>query len=205
MLDIPFSMRQPVTASVMQFTSWSFGATANYLLPLLQRADAQKVVSMMLMMMAGSMVGPLRQLSAGEEVDLSAGNLFKEMWFNSGILGIYGDMIARLNGIFNLPFVPHKYKSKGVGDLLLGPAGGMAQLMVDIVNGGLSGEFTESDLRRTVRILPYLNAFYLRPVKKQWIEALHLKKIRGQITPPLILQQFQLILLLLMELIILLF
>ncbi|HYT01772.1 MAG TPA: hypothetical protein VEL70_02600 [Candidatus Acidoferrum sp.] len=182
MLDLPFSMRNPVIASMTQFMSWSFGATSNYLLPLLQRPDAEKVVSMLLMMSAASMVGPMRQLAAGQEVDMNPDTLFKEAFFNSGVLGIYGDVPARLLAAFDLPFAPHRYKKKSFSEMVLGPLGGLGQMGMDLVNSAISGQMTESDVKKLIRLIPFMNAFYLRKLTNQWVDTLSLPQKRGTVS-----------------------
>jgi len=183
LLDIPFAFRNPFVSSMMQFMSYGFSATNSFLIPTLQRPDANKVIAILGMGMVGSMVGPLRQLASGQEVNLDPAQLAVEAIANSGVLGIFADFVLKMNAAFDLPLLSEyrndRYRNKDALDLLGGPLGGILNSAQRIGNMFLSGQINESDMRRFKGLLPLANTWYLRYIGNKSVEAMELPKTKG--------------------------
>ena len=66
--------------------------------------------------------------------------------------------------------------------MVLGPLGGLGQMGMDLVNSAISGQMTESDVKKLIRLIPFMNAFYLRKLTNQWVDTLSLPQKRGTVS-----------------------
>jgi hypothetical protein len=183
MLDVPFAFKNQFLSSMTQFMSYSFAAQNSFLIPLLQRPDANKLIAIMGMTMMGATVGPLRQLAAGQEVDLKPKKLLWEGISNSGVLGVFADFANRLNAAFELPllddFKADRYRHKTALDLLGGPLGGILNNAQQVGNMFLSGQINESGLKKAKNLMPFANSWWLRYLGNKGIESLDLPETKA--------------------------
>ena len=184
MLDIPFALRNPVISMMTQFMSYAFASTSHYTIPLLQRPDAQKAYGLLAMMTIGSMVGPMRQMARGEEPEFNSQKLLTEAIFNSGALGIMGDVLTKANSILDIrllrPYQIDRFRKKTAAELITGPFVGQLQNAITGLTMFLNGEINEQDLKKTGRVVPFDGAFWLQGIQNNLIEGLGLPKNRAE-------------------------
>ena len=179
MLDVPLALRQPVLASMTQFMNWGFGASANFFIPMIQRPDMQKFHGMMMLMMAGALIDPLRQIIRGEEVDLDPGKLAAGAISNSGIIGAPYDFLSKVNAALDIPglsdYKADKYRNKDPFDILIGPSAGSVNTVFKLGNMAISGKFNEADLKRvTYGLIPGASNVFVRQPIDALIESFEL-------------------------------
>lgn len=187
MLDTPFAFRNPFIGAMTQFMSYGFAATNSFLIPILQRPDADKLIGMLGMMAFGAPVGLLRKISAGQEIeeeDLKPESILREAVVNSGVLGHFADIFEKTNAVLDVPFLnklkADRYRNKGVPELLAGPLGGILNAAVDTASMFLNGNFNEAQARRSIRtLMPGASALWLRGLINNRIEAMDLPKTKG--------------------------
>lgn len=183
-MDIPFALRMPVIDCITQYMSWGFGATNNLFIPLLQRADADKIVGIFAMMSIGAMIGPLRDLANGREVDTSPEKLFNGAVFDGGPFGWQADVFSKLNSVMRLPYLQHMQKStqrlKTPWQVLGGPLGGTMETAQRMLNMFLTGEINQNDFGRSVRLLPFADNVLLRRPIAEGIKATNLPETAAE-------------------------
>ena len=183
MLDIPFVMRDPTIGMLTQFMSYSFAASNTYTIPLLQKPDAQRVFGSLMMMAMGAAVGPLRQLSRGEEIDWDENHLMAEALWNSGIGGMPTDLARKADAILALPAFEKlrgdRFRRKTPQELITGPTGGIANNMASFLSAALSGQMNEVDMRKGIHLFPYTGAWWAQRPLNMLVDSLHLPKNRA--------------------------
>jgi len=153
----PLSLQNPVPSLLGQFLSYVFEASNKFTIPALTSPDSTKFIGALSMMAISSMVGPLRQLSRGEEPDLDTGTLINEALTNSALLGWHYELGMKANAYLDLPFLrplqPDRFKRKSGGALSLGPASGLLDMAYSFTSAVANNEMNESDARKGMRLL----------------------------------------------------
>jgi hypothetical protein len=184
-LDTPFLMRDPLVSTMMQFTSFMFTATNNFLIPAVSRLDLQKVQGITAMIALSSMVGPLREMSRGEEPNMDMENLLREGVLNSGVMGIQLDALARVNAYIDAPplrfLQPDRYKRKATGAFQMGPSSSLIEMGASIISAVANDEWNQSDAKKATRLLvPFSGTWFLRKSINDILEGTDLPKTRGK-------------------------
>jgi hypothetical protein len=166
--DVPYWAKQPALSAFMQFTSWGFGATNNYLIPTMQRPDRIKFQWAALSTMAGMTVGPLRDLLERKEIDWDWKKLLWNGVENAGLVPWYVREFSKANTVLQLPFVPkfiqnNRYKGKSLTEVAFGPTGSLLDTSADLIRKGVNGELTAKDWTRGWKLLPWVKVVYGRP------------------------------------------
>ena len=178
--DSPFWFKHPALSLTTQFLSWSMGVTNNITIPMMQRLDQEKLTWMVFAMGLGSLTGPMRQLANGQEIIWDKRTLLTEGIMQSGILGWHADQIIKLNSVLDIeafrPFQSDRFRRKSLADLALGPVGNILDNAGKISSMFLNGELNKQDFRKTIRLAPYANCFYLRQLLNDWVESTSLPK-----------------------------
>jgi len=140
--DLPHIMMHPAMSLVMQFKSWPILATQNYMLPMLQKADAKTLSTFAMMSGVGVMVTLAKESMAGRDisnvdpiaalysgVDTAIGGIFSE------VLNPVAGHIMKMNGVE--PLGGSKFYDKRTAlEGFMGPAAGMLN---DVFRGGYYG------------------------------------------------------------------
>lgn len=179
--DVPYWAKQPVVSAFMQFTSWGFGATNNYLIPTMQRPDKIKFQWAALSTMAGMTVGPLRDMLERKEIDWEWKKLLWNGVENAGLVPWYVREFSKFNTVLQLPFVPkfiqnNRYKAKSLTEVGFGPSGALADTAADLIRKKANGELTAKDFARGWKLLPWVKAIYARPFWNSPEEQRRIKK-----------------------------
>jgi hypothetical protein len=183
-LDMPFAFKDNIIMSLAtQFLSFPFSATLNFTIPTLTKPDAQKFIGMLTTMAAASMVGPLRQLAKGEEVNLDPEALAAGAFTDSGFFGWHFDALQRLNSAFDLPFMRpfqnDRFRKKDFWSLLGGPSTGILADVGNTLSAIVNGDLTQRDAGKILRYtLPFTGSWYLRQPVDAMIESWGLPESR---------------------------
>lgn len=178
--DVPFAFHDPVVGALTMFWSYGFASTNARLIPLLQRPDAQMIMGEILGMSLAAWVNPLREAVSGREPDTSPKALLASAITNGAPGGVFMDLFNRVNASFDMPFLKEfrtdRYQGKGMGTLFGGALGSLGDNIATAVNMFLSGQISESALRRTLKAVPYASSWWLREQVNAMIEAQGLPK-----------------------------
>lgn len=185
----PLWSNDPIAGTLFMFHGWAYGATARYLIPMLQRPDAQYLTGMMMMTMLAVWQEPLRRLANGkpafeDEDELS--DLALKGLMNNGVLGVLPEAIEGLNLAMNNQLLPklqgERYKNRGQGaDIVLGGATlGYVNDARRLISMAISGQINQNDLKRSARLLPFVGSLYTRGLLNKWIESLNLPETRAE-------------------------
>lgn len=170
-----------LSSSLLIYMGWMFNATANYTLPLLQRFDVNKIMGAAAMISAGMLVDPLRKISKGQDIDQEPFDIFKKGFLNSGVGGMIVDVFNKANAIGDI--IPElqvdRYQGKG-WQLAAGMPGTLIDTTLSFAGMAAQGEWNKSDLRKLKRVIPLLEAFYLRKATNDWIDSLNIPETRKE-------------------------
>lgn len=185
-LDAPFFMDNPLGRIIMAFKGWTFASLNRYLIPTLQRADADKLMGMSLMLAAGSLVSPVRRIAAGKDPypeDSTPGQIAWAAFQDSGIfsfpLNVIEDMNLLTGGNLLGNLKNDRYRDRTMAGLL-GPAAGQANDIYSILGMMWSGEVNQSDVNKMVRLIPFANMTETRGLSNKLVESLELPRTRAE-------------------------
>jgi hypothetical protein len=170
--------------TVLKYKDYLVAAQNKLLLPIAGKVSAREldvVLTTGMMLSMGTMSYFLTSLAkdpTGESIDLSAGKLFQESLDRSSVLGIFMESINLFAKTGWLPFgETTRWQSRGLFGSVLGPTAGVVDDL--LVTGGRimqsiygNREFSESDIKSIMRLLPYQNLFYLRYLNNQLAKSL---------------------------------
>jgi len=185
----PLWSNDPIAGTLFMFHGWAYGATARYLIPLLQRPDAQYFTGIMMMTMLSIWQDPLRRLANGKPAFEDENNLSDvalKGLMDNGVLGVLPEAIEGLNLALNNQLLPklqgERYKNRGQGaDIVLGGATlGYVNDARRLISMAISGQINQNDLKRGARLIPFSGSLYTRRVLNKWIESLNLPETRAE-------------------------
>jgi len=152
----PLMLQNPVASMIGQFTSYIFEASNKFTIPLMTTPDSTKFTGVIGMMAISSMIGPLRQLSRGEDPDMDIKTLMNEAITNSALLGWHFDLGMKANAYLDLPALrflqPDRFKRKSSGALSLGPASSLLDSLFNFTSALANGEMNEQDTKKGMRL-----------------------------------------------------
>ncbi len=156
----------------LTYMGFMFNATSNYLLPLLQRFDPNKVIGAAAMVSVSMLTDPLRLISQGKDPNLDPEHLLWQGFLNSGVGGLPVDFFNRANAAFNIfpDLVSNRFQGKGF-ELAAGMVGSTFDLGINIGNMAINGP-NKAGLKKLKRATPLLELFYLRSSINDFIEGL---------------------------------
>lgn len=168
-----------ISNAILPFMGWVFNAQANYMIPLLQRYDPNKVMGFVAMTAMASLSQPLREIAMGKEPNLDPEHLLKMGLLGGGFLGVAGDVFNRVNtsGKIFPSLMVDRYERKGFD--LLSPITGLAHTAAKTVGMTLNNEFNKKDLENAIFALPLTKAIEFRYIIKQLIDSLDIPENRA--------------------------
>lgn len=180
MMDAPFFTDDPLMGTVVFLKGWASAAVTRYVVPLMQRPDAEHLTGLMVMMAAGSLVSPLRRISRGDEPFDEESNMFWDTLVDSGITSPMMDIIQNANIMANGRildgFVNDRYRERSALGASMGPIFGLTQDVFKVIGMMLDGQLNENDLKRAGRLIPSMQPWYVKGVQNKMIEGLGLPK-----------------------------
>lgn len=186
LLDKPFWMRDAALGLPFQFMGYVYAAFNKFTVPALQQPDASKALGLTMMIGYGAMVEPLRKFQKGEPFEFDSDKKL-DQWFVSGLsesgaLGYPVELLEMADGLLTPFFLDRyrqdKFKRRSIAGLIAGPAGGLAQSMVDSAEMFLNGKINQQGLlkfRNTIPI-PINNA--LDAMLTRWIKSSNIPERR---------------------------
>lgn len=186
MFDAPFAMDNPFIGTMFMFKGWVLASLTRYLTPLMQRPDSQKLIGTMLMLMAGSMVTPLRRISKGEDPIQEDDNMFWNALVDGGVFSSVTDSLETINVLMGGNLLKDikndRYRDRTMSGLLAGPAGGMAEDVMHILKMMSSGHLNQTDVNRIARLIPFTQSWQFRGLSNKMVESLGLPKTYNEAT-----------------------
>ena len=170
-----------ISQSFLMYMGWMFTATMNYSIPMFQRLDPNKIMGAAAMMSVGMLVNPLRQISRGEEPETDPAKLIWGGILNSGVGGIPVDLFNKANAIGGIfpDIVVDRYKGKGL-ELLAGMPGTMIDTTLNLAGQAKNNEWNKADLKKVKRIIPLVEALWIKKFTNDYIDTLDLPETRSQ-------------------------
>lgn len=170
--DKPLWMSHEVGGLIGQFKSFGVASVQRTLLAGIQQRDAAAFSGAMMMIALGGVSYGLKEKTAGRDVSDDPKVWLANAVDRSGLLGWLMDannITEKLTGgVVGLSAVTgeqiSRYQSRNVTGAFLGPTADMVADMFQVTSSAFKGDFTESDIRKTRRLIPLQNLFYLRSV-----------------------------------------
>lgn len=179
MYDAPFLLDDPIMAMIFPFKGFLFASMTRYLIPLMQRPDAEKLIGAMLMLAAGSMVSPLRHIVKGESPIQDDESMFMNALRDSNLFSLITETIDDVNLITGSHFLENMKNSKYANRSQAGAAGPIVGAGYDIAHilyHAAKRNFSQTDMKKMGGLIPPFNAWYLRALGNYATEATGLPK-----------------------------
>ena len=180
----PFWANDPFMSMIFMFHGYAFAAFNRFTVPLMQRADADKVLGITLMLGFGAMSDMLRDLARGNKPDLEHEHtIFGRAMTavsNSGVLGHTTDILQSVNKLLDgnlLPEMTTRYKDRNKWSLL-GPVAGMSGDVANLYKSVLTGTITSKEAKRAATLIPLAGSVQTRFLLNKFIDNLDLPEKR---------------------------
>lgn len=170
----------PISSAILPYMGWIFNAQANYMIPLLQRYDPNKVVGFFAMTSMAALSDPLRQLAMGKEPELDPGVLLQKGLLGGGFLGVAGDVFNRLNtaGKMFPSLAVDRYERKGLE--LLSPITGLLNVGAKTAGMVINSEYNKKDILNFIYAYPLTRAIEFRGIIKELVDSLDIAENRNE-------------------------
>lgn len=180
MFDSPFWADNLMGMLFHTFTGWGFASINRYVVPMLQRPDAEQLLGVMLSLGFGSMVSPLRRMARGEDYypdNMTDGQKFYEVIADSNVSSALAGVLSWANYLSNDNLIGDLKNDKirnrvgyGANSVVFGTANKGYNILASLA----SGEANEKDARTAAYMLPVAGAMYGRKVSDILLEFLGL-------------------------------
>lgn len=182
--DAPFAMDNPIVNSVFLFKGYVMASLNRYMVPLMQRPDAQKLIGTMLMMAAGATQNPLRRLVAGQDPIQEDDHMFRNAIRDGGVFSVLGDAYEEANfltnGYLQESVGNERYRGRTEMGVFNGPIGGMANDMSRVIGMLARNEINQTDLKRIAVNLPFVYSWQMRGLTNKMITSLNIPETPAQ-------------------------
>lgn len=160
--DIPlFAQRTGLGRLLFQFKSFSSAATNKIAISSLQRRDARTLAGLMYLTSLGTISAMVKDKLAGRETSTDPIELIGEGISRSGIAGLLATVPIDMSlTLYNQK--SRRYGGKYLLGQVIGPTFGMTQDIGDMLGRLTDGDMSESDKKAALRLLPFMNLFYIR-------------------------------------------
>lgn len=184
MFDAPFALDDPLINSVFLFKGYVFASLNRYLIPLLQRPDANKIMGTLFMMAVGSTQNPLRRIINGQDPMEEKDHMLRNALRDGGVFSIISDGWQDINFLTSNYFQDlvsnERYRNRMEMGVFNGPIGGIANDITKIIGMTASGELNQNDLKRLTTLMPIANSWQFRALNTKMIESTGYPKTRYQ-------------------------
>jgi hypothetical protein len=184
MFDSPFWADNMLGMIFHTFTGWGFASVNRYLIPLLQRPDAEKMLGVLTSIGFGALVSPVRRMARGEDGvpdNMSDVQRFWEVIYDSSVTSALADVVSWANLMSGDRLLgdlkSDRYKDRirvGAGSAIFGTANRIG----DVITSLGSGEINQQDALKAARILPVTGTLYGYGMSKAIIDSLGLPPSR---------------------------
>ena len=157
--------------TIFQFKTFAATAHHKILISDLQYADAAALNGFMIMVGLGMLTYGAKQHVAGREIETKPEKLIIESLDRSGAMGYFWDVnntIEKISrgtvGVNALAGASpmSRYVSRNWAGALLGPTLGTVTDIGDVAGAAAAGEFSESEKKKAIKLLPGSTLFYMR-------------------------------------------
>lgn len=166
MFDAPFAMDDPWIGTMFLFKGWLAASFTRFLLPLMQRPDAEKLLGTFIMLTAGALVTPLRRITKGEDPIQDGDKMAINAMIDSGVFSAPMDIFQTINaltaGTLMKDSQNDRYQNRSIAGYLMGPIGGTADDFAHIIRMMGTGNFNKQDLKKAIRQIPGTQPWYAR-------------------------------------------
>lgn len=188
LLDKPFWMRDPVLGLPFQFMGYVYSAFNNFTVPLLQSPDASRVLGFTMMLGWGAMIEPLSQVQKGKPFELDSDKALDQWFFDglarSGVMGYPVEMVQMADALLDLPFLDRykqdRFRRRPLAGIILGPAGGLGQNIVDTARMFIDGKIDQQGLKKAKNLLPIPTNAILDSILNRAISGSDLPETRSE-------------------------
>jgi len=166
-------------SAILPYMGWIFSAQANYMIPLFQRVDPNKILGFFAMTAMSALSDPIREIAIGKEPDLDPGTLLKKGILGGGFTGLAGDIFNKANVVGNIfPDIKlDRYERKGLE--IFGPITGLLNTGAKTAGMFANLEFNKKDLENALFALPLMRAIEFRYAVHQLIEQMNIPETRA--------------------------
>ena len=184
MFDAPFAMDDPLINSLFLFKGYTFASLNRYLVPLLQKPEADKLIGTMFMLTVGATQNPLRRIIAGQDPVEEKDHMLRNAIRDGGVFSILGDTYQDLNFLTSNFFQDlvnnPRYQGRLEMGVFNGPIGGMVNDTSRIIGMTLSREWNQTDLKRMATLVPFAYSWQFRGLANKMIAGTNFPKTRQQ-------------------------
>jgi hypothetical protein len=161
-LDKPFWTNKPIIGLPFQFMGYPYATFNRFIAPIFQTPDGNKIMGMILMSAMGALYEPMRAWQKGEEFQFDDDKSFDQWMVSSalasGALGWPAEALQIIDGFFQPEildrYMQKKFRRRTLAGVLLGPAGGMGQNMLDVLQMFGEGKLNQQDVLKLKKITP---------------------------------------------------
>lgn len=158
----PFFVQKNQWAKVLfQFKSFMSAATGKISISGLQRRDMNTLTGMVALIGAGAMTGMARDLIAGKDISDDPIQVTLDGMDRSGLTGLLGTTVVSTAKTF-YDEKTRRYGGKSVSSNILGPSASQIEELTRSLAGVVDGEITENDTKALMRMIPFMNLFYIK-------------------------------------------
>ncbi len=186
MLDAPFFMDHPLGAIIMSFQGWTFASLNRYVIPSMQKPNAEKLIGIAFMLTTGALVSPTRRIAAGKSPypdDVTPEQIMWAAVQDSGYFSIFANILSNINiftgGTLLGNLKNDRYQDRTMAGLL-GASAGIANDIYSILGAVFSGEMNHSDAQKAMKLIPYTQLTEFRALSNYAVDSLEIPKTRAQ-------------------------
>jgi hypothetical protein len=182
--DVPFAMDNPIINSIFLFKGYTLTSINRFLVPLLQKPEAEKIVGTLLMMAAGATQNPLRRISNGQDPHQEDDHMFRNAMRDGGVfssfMDTYEDANFLVNGLFQENVTNERYRNRTEMGAFNGPAFSAINDMTRIIGMVGRQEWNQQDIKKFASNVPFVWSWELRRQVSKMIDGMGVPKTREQ-------------------------
>lgn len=190
-LDAPFWTDSNGSLGVMGpiikgFSGWAFASLNRYVIPFMQKPDAQQMIGVLGMIAAGALVSPSRRMAKGENPypdSMTDEQWAYEVFSDSSCFSYFSMILNEANTLTGKSLLGDltndKYKDRARTGFL-GPAWTDFNRFADFFTALGSNEMNQADALQMARMVPYVNSSWTWGLSSHLIKSLGLPANRQQ-------------------------
>lgn len=188
MFTSPYWSNNSIGKTIFMFHGWAYDTFVHYTLPMMQRPQGEHALNVAVIVGLNMMIAPLARIANGKDAYEDDTNWLNEVYQAldySGLVGPYSQMLETLNTITG-DRIPGITTERGKDRSLLGALGpvfGYANDAYSVVNAAASGNMTEGNFKRLIRLAPFSSSPLLSIPAAAWIKSLGLPSSSNSATP----------------------
>lgn len=158
------------------FTGWGFASINRYVIPTLQRPDAEKMIGVMFALAMGSLVSPTRRMIRGEDAypeDMTPEQHLYEAASDSAVGSALANTLSYANFLSGDRLIGDLKNDKFRNRVGIGASSavfGTANRMVNILDAMASGEWNQKDAKQAAKMMMFTGSMYGYDISKTLIE-----------------------------------